>query len=194
MAVKHLQARMARLKVEGWLKAAVEGRRLRLQVEAAALGQASRLDGCYVIKTDLPQAAADAQTVHDRYKDLAHVEQAFRTCKTALLEMRPWFVRIEKSTRGHALVVMLAYLIVRQLAKAWAALDLTVEEGLRQLSTLCTMQMTVKGGAACHCLPTPRPASAELLRAAEIELPQSLPCLGARVVTRKKLQEQRVTP
>jgi transposase len=35
------------------------------------------------------------------------VEQAFRTAKTALLEMRPITVRLESRTRGHALVVML---------------------------------------------------------------------------------------
>jgi hypothetical protein len=40
------------------------------------------------------------------------------------------FVRTEESTRGHVLVVMLAYLIVRYLRRAWAALDLTVEEGV----------------------------------------------------------------
>ena len=44
------------------------------------------LDGCYVIKTDLPASAASKQEVHDRYKDLTQVEQAFRTCKTTHLE------------------------------------------------------------------------------------------------------------
>ena len=35
------------------------------------------------------------------------VERAFRDCKTTILEVRPVFVRSEKSTRGHVLVVML---------------------------------------------------------------------------------------
>jgi transposase len=47
--------------------------------------------------------------VHDRYKDLASVEQAFRTCKTVHLEVRPIFLRLEARTRAHAFVVMLAY-------------------------------------------------------------------------------------
>src|ERR1039458_6919966 len=34
-----------------------------------ALEEASRLDGCYVIKTDLPASAASQQVVHDRYKE-----------------------------------------------------------------------------------------------------------------------------
>ncbi len=51
--------------------------------------------------------------MHDRYKDLALVEQVFRMSKTVHLEMLPWYVRIERYARGHALVVMLAYFIVR---------------------------------------------------------------------------------
>ena len=43
------------------------------------------------------------ETLHARYKDSALVEQAFRTSKTVHLEMRPWFVQIERNTRGHAL-------------------------------------------------------------------------------------------
>ena len=46
--------------------------------------------------------------VHDRYRDLAQVEKAFRSFKTSFLEVRPVFVRRGKSTRGHVLVVMLA--------------------------------------------------------------------------------------
>jgi len=78
-------------------------------IDEAALREASKLDGCYVITTDLDAGCADMQTVHDRYKDLARVEWAFRTSKTAMLEMRPIHVRKEKRTRGHALVVMLAF-------------------------------------------------------------------------------------
>lgn len=40
-----------------------------------------------------PHAVATAQVVHDRYKDLALVEQAFRTCQTTHWELRPWYVR-----------------------------------------------------------------------------------------------------
>jgi transposase len=63
-------------------------------------------------------------------KELAMVETAFRTCKTTHLEVHPVFVRTEANTRGHVLVVMLAYLIVRALKKAWKDFDLTEEEGL----------------------------------------------------------------
>ena len=65
------------------------------------------------------------------------------------------FVRREESTRGHVLVVMLAYLIVRWLQKAWADIDLTVEEALDHLKKLSAVEVSVKGGDACLRLPEP---------------------------------------
>ncbi|MCX6630390.1 MAG: hypothetical protein NTW28_22455 [Candidatus Solibacter sp.] len=156
-----------------------------------ALEEASRLDGCYVIKTDLPESAASKQVIHDRYKDLTQVEQAFRTCKTAHLEMRPIHVRTAEHTRGHVLVVMLAYLIRRELSRAWVSLDVTVEEGLHQLQTLCVTEMKVEGGGSCLRIPTPGTAATALLKALKIRLPEALPHTEAAVVTRKKLPTRR---
>ena len=129
--------------------------------------------------------------MHDRYKDLAQVEQAFRTCKTTHLEIRPINVRTAEHTRGHVFAVMLAYLIRRALSRAWAALDVTVEEGLHQLQMLCSTQVKVQGGGSCLRIPTPGPAAAALLKALEIRLPEALPHTDTPVVTRKKLPERR---
>jgi hypothetical protein len=192
IAQREVVLKIDQLKVSGWLKVAAADRQLRLEEDSQALAEASRLDGCYVVKSDLPKQYADAQTVHDRYKDLALVEQAFRTSKTVHLEMRPWFVHIERNTRGHALVVMLAYLIARYLRQAWADLDLTVQEGLDQLTTLCATQILVRDEVRCNQVPIPRDLSQELLNAADIHLPEALPHLGAHVVTRKRLTERRV--
>jgi hypothetical protein len=193
-ALQAIHTHLARLRLEKWLKVRVEGRGLQLEEDPAALVAESRLDGCYVLKSDLAPAVADMHTIHDRYKALAEVERAFRTCKTGHLEVRPVFVRTEESTRGHVLVVMLAYLIVRYLRRVWAALDLTVEEGLAQLATLCSLQVGIKGQSTCHRLPIPREPSAQLLRAAGIRLPKALPSQGARVVTRKQLPSHRPRP
>ncbi len=89
--------------------------------------------------TGRPFLRGNPKVIHDRYKDLTEIEPAFRTCKTTHLETRPIYVRTEAHTRGHVLVVMLAYLIRRRLSEAWASLDATVEEGLNQLRTLCSM-------------------------------------------------------
>jgi hypothetical protein len=190
-AERTVRAKIAQLKLNDWLAVEVEGRSLKLTVNQPVLDEVSRLDGCYVLKTDLPDSAATMRIVHDRYKDLAEVEQAFRNCKTAHLEARPIYVRTAEHTRGHVLVVMLAYLIRRDLSQAWTSLDLTVEEGLNQLQTLCSTEINIDGGGSCLRIPTPSPASLPLLKALHIELPKLLPHMETRVVTRKKLPQRR---
>jgi len=189
-AEKAIGAKVQQLKLEAWLTVRAEGRALKLEVHPEALEDAARLDGCYVLKTDLPATAASAQTVHDRYKDLTQVEQAFRTCKTTHLETRPIHVRTAEHTRSHVLVVMLAYLIRRALSRAWARMDGTVEEGLRQLQTLCAIELRVDGGS-CLRIPQPTPQADALLKALNLRLPEALPHKQVPVVTRKKLPERR---
>jgi transposase len=193
-AVGKVKSKIKLLRLEKWLSVKVQDRQLSLEQNDAVLKEESLLDGCYVIKTDLAKTVADKQLIHDRYKDLSEVEKAFRDCKTVNLEVRPVFVRSQKSTRGHVLVVMLAYMIIRKLREAWAALDMTVEEGIKQLSTLCSMEITVKDHGCCLKIPKPREKSQELLKALDIRMPMALPHREVRVVTRKKLPEQRRTP
>lgn len=190
-AQKKVHQRISRLRIDSWLGVEVEGGNLLLVVDEEKLAEISRLDGCYVIKTDLPEPMADKQVVHDRYKDLAEVEGAFRTSKTGHLEVRPVYVRKEENTRGHVLVVMLAYLVVRALRRAWAELDVTVEEGLEQLKTLCSIEVRTANGGTCLRIPEPHATSRALLRALELQLPEALPHTDVPVVTRKKLPEQR---
>jgi hypothetical protein len=193
-ADKKVRDKIEQLNIDAWLRVEGKGRRLRLILDKAAEEEVSRLDGCYVIKTDLSGEAASKQVVHDRYKDLAQVEQAFRISKTVHLETRPIYVRKEANTRGHVLVVMLAYLIRRELSRAWASMDLTVEEGLEQLKTICSMEIKVNGGGSCLRIPTPPAQSRDLLNALDIHLPEALPHRDVRVVTRKKLPERRIRP
>jgi transposase len=190
VALSKLTTKTSDLKLDGWVKILLSGRTLTREINNQALEEEQKLDGCYVLKTDLPKEAASRHVVHERYKDLALVEQAFRTSKTRHLEMRPVYVVRESSTRGHALVVMLAYQIVRCLQRAWVDFDLTVEEGLRELSMICSTEVVVKDQASCHRIPTPCLSTAALLKSLNVQLPEALPRLNARVVTRKKLQTQ----
>src|SRR4029453_6187093 len=115
-----------------------------------------------VLKTDLTPQQAHKELVHDRYKELAAVEHAFRTCKTAQLKVRPIFLRREARTRAHAFVVMLAYQIIQYLASCWSPLDVTVEEGLHALTTLCLVEVLPMNAPSYHCIPTPRDAISQL--------------------------------
>jgi len=117
-----------------WLKLEVAGRTVSLIKDRAAASQLGLLDGCYVLETDLPAAAADTHTVHARYMSLTDVERDFRTMKTGLLELRPIFLRKARRTEGHALVTMLALKLVRALDRQVAPLGLTVEDAIARLS------------------------------------------------------------
>jgi hypothetical protein len=93
-------------------------------------------------------------------------------------------------TRGHVLVVMLAYLIRRELSRAWSSLDVTLEEGLHQLQTLCSTEIRVEDGGSCLRIPTLSESSRALLKALDIGLPHALPHTKMPVVTHKKLPER----
>ena len=151
-----------------------------------ALKEEALLDGCDFIKTNLPKKKADQKMVHDRYRDSAQVEKAFRTSKTSRLKVRPFYMRREKNTCGRALVLMLAYLLLRRLQQAWEGLDLTAAEGLKQLATLGAIEVKLKGQGSYLKIPTPGEDSQKLLEALNIGLPNALPHRKMTVVTRKK--------
>ena len=99
-AIEKVWDKKSRLKVGDLVKTTIKARVIQVEVDEEYLAEQAELDGCYVIKTDLPAEAADKERVHDRYKDLALVETAFRTCKTSHLEVRPVFVRDEAAHAG----------------------------------------------------------------------------------------------
>jgi len=165
-------------------------RRVAIEVDTEYMAEIAELDGCYAIKSDLP-IEVSGEIIHDRYKDLAMVEHAFRTCKTSHLEVRPVFVRTEANTRGHVFVVMLAYLIVRELKRVWSKFDLTVEEGLEELNRLCAMEFSIKGKETFVRVPDPSAKTKELLKALKINLPTVLAKSRVKVDTKKKLPSRR---
>src|SRR6266699_133600 len=126
-ALQKLVASAAKLRIADWVELTLEERAITLTVNTRAQQEAAQLAGCYVLKTDLTPQQAQKEIVHDRYKDLASVEHAFRSCKTAHLEVRPIFLRLADRTRAHAFVVMLAYQIIQYLASCCSAFDVTVE-------------------------------------------------------------------
>lgn len=115
VAEKKVLQKAAQLKLTGMATIETSGRRISLGIDREKEKKDSELDGCYVVKTNTPAEILDAQTAHDRYKDLSLVEFAFRTMKTTLEEIRPVFVRKEKRTKGHVAIVMLAYMIIKHI-------------------------------------------------------------------------------
>jgi len=189
---RKMKEKAQRLKVNKWIEILDRGRELSVQIKQAELAEKEKLDGCYVLRTDLSPDVASKETIHQRYKDLALVEQVFRTSKTVHLEMRPVFVQREYRTRGHAFVVMLAYLIIHALSKMWCEFDLTVEEGIQNLTTICSQRVFIGGKPMFQNIPEPREDLKRLLDAANVTLPDAIPHKGIVVSTRTKLPPRRL--
>jgi len=189
-ACEKVLGKINKLKAGKWLTVTEKGRVISVHKDENRLSEVALLDGCYVIKSDVPKTDADAQTLHDRYCDLENVERAFRTMKTVHLEMQPVFVKKKESTRGHVFVVMLALLLQRNIEEAWSGMDITVEEGLDELGAI-HMQEVRLGSACIQDIPKPNNIGSQLLKNAGIKLPSVLPKIIAKVDTKKKLQHER---
>jgi DDE family transposase len=91
--------------------------RKREQIEAEAA-----LDGIYVLRTSVPDTELTPGEVVRSYKDLKHVEDAFRTFKGPELEIRPIHHHLADRVRAHVLLCMLGYYLTWHLRQAWAPL------------------------------------------------------------------------
>ncbi len=189
-AIKKVNAKIKKLATDKWLYTKIEHRVITIEKDEDALSEESLLDGCYVIKSDVPRKDADMQKLHDRYCDLEMVERAFRTMKTSHLELRPVFVKKKTSTQGHVFVVMLALLLQRELENSIANMDLTVQEAIDELGAI-HMEEIKLGDATIQNIPIPRETGGEILKKLSITLPKVLPKVTANVATKKKLQIER---
>src|SRR5271163_2298232 len=189
--VSRLNQRAKTLHIDKFVRGVAQERSVALTVDQDALTELARLDGCYALRTDLSKAVISKEIVHDRYKDLTQVEWAFRDSKSVHLEMRPVYLRAEGRTRGHAVVVMLAYLMAQELRRRWRDSDLTVQEGLHRLAGLCVTEVRIGGRPSYNQVPKPRDDVRRLFDAASIAIPTALPLAPARVATKKKLPQRR---
>ena len=88
----------------------------------ARIRDEARLDGVYVIRTSVTAAEMEAEAVVHSYKELSHVERAFRNLKTTHLEVRPIHHRLSERVEAHVFVCMLAYYVVWHMRRALAPL------------------------------------------------------------------------
>lgn len=128
--------------------------------------------------------------------DLGMAERLIEYFKFFALKHSDYFEAVMREQNARLIHVhfVLAYMIVKYLAKAWKQIDLTVEEGLSQLSSLSSIEITVKGvSAACQRIPEPNEKQKELLSAIQVNIPKILPKSSVHVVSRRKLVERRLT-
>jgi len=173
-ALKELKKKITRLKLQEIMTVHVDGRTLLLSTDEEALEKSSRLDGCYVIKTDLSQEKMKGEEVHLAYKDLSEVEWAFRTMKTGLLEIRPLYHRKANRTKACAFVAMLAYAITQSLWKKTSHLNRPLDPILSSLDQIQTQEIKI-ADEWIPLLPTHLREDQDLiLQALKIKLPKTI--------------------
>ncbi len=164
-------------------------RYLSFRILRDELKEYRRLDGCYVVKTDLPMETAEAQEIHDRYKDLIHVELAFRREKDEL-DLRPIYLRTKERTCAHFFIAMLSYKTQLYFRNAWLDMDLTVDEGVKHLINIVAEKIDITN-RTINRVPKPNQTCQELLNALGVRIPTYLPNVDFNVATKAKLQKRR---
>ena len=83
-----------------------------------AIAREARLDGVYVVRTSVPAAALDADETVQAYKDLARVEQVFRTMKSQGFDLEQSQIETPQVMAKLILAVLIAALRTMQLVYA----------------------------------------------------------------------------
>ncbi len=86
---------------------------------------------------------------------------------------------------------MLAYLLRRELERAWDKVDVTMEEGLDSLATLSSVEMGLAGEIKIEQIPKPKGLCQKLLEALKFTLPTKIVRSKLNVSTKVKTRKQR---
>lgn len=120
--------------------------RLRWHRRQAVIDDEARLDGWYLLKTNLTPEDGDKDDVLAHYKQLAEVEAAFRELKD-YLEVRPIYHHRIDRVRNHIRLCFIAYWISARLAAEWKQKGETrrVVEILRSLQKIRVGTLSLNG-------------------------------------------------
>ena len=102
---------LGRFKMGKHYKLHIEEDRFRYERKPESIEREKELDGIYVIRTNVKAEALSSPDVVRSYKQLSHVERAFRSLKTVDLKVRPIHHRLEDRVRAHVFLCMLAYYV-----------------------------------------------------------------------------------
>jgi transposase len=104
------------------------------EIDADSVAREAALDGLYVIRTSVTAARLSTAGAVRSYKQLNHVERAFRSFKTIDLNVRPIRHRCDPRVRAHIFLCLLAYYVQWHMLEAWRPL-LFSDENLQAKAT-----------------------------------------------------------
>jgi transposase len=110
----------------------IERERFAFRIDDEKVAEEAALDGLYVIRTALPAERVTGEEAVRHYKDLAHVEAAFRSVKSDDLQIRPIRRYTEERVRAHLFLCMLAYYVKWHMSEAWRPLVFADEDPARR--------------------------------------------------------------
>ena len=117
--------------------------------------EAQKLDGCYVVTTSLRDKIKNTkEDIHQAYKRLIKVENAFKTLKTEFLEIRPLYLRTDSRIIGHIALSMHAYNITLELKKYIKQTNLDFKSTIRELSNVQTVSNKINDLISFETIPT----------------------------------------
>jgi transposase len=100
---------LGRFKMGKHYSIGIEEDAFRYERKPDSIDREKKLDGIYVIRTNVQVEAMPAPEVVRSYKQLSNVERAFRSLKTVDLKVRPIHHRLAGRVRAHVFLCMLAY-------------------------------------------------------------------------------------
>lgn len=115
---KRAFALLKRYKMNSYYKIKIDVNNFKSEFDLEQYNKDKNLDGLYVVATTVNKTCMDTQQVREHYKNLQHVEHAFRDMKTTKLDIRPIFHVNEAQTRGHVLITMFSFAIIHQIEKS----------------------------------------------------------------------------
>jgi transposase len=174
VALKNIHAKAKQLKISEPLEITGSQRIINIVILTDKLNEMAQLDGCYVLKSNVPKSVSDKTKLHDRYKDLAMVEHAFRTMKQSFEEMQPVYVRKGKRTKGHVMVCMLSYMVIKYIWNQCHDLGITQAAIFENLSNVHYLQYHIKNTIIKRLPDTLNEIQTKILRRLKITLPTYL--------------------
>ncbi len=165
-----VSAAVERYNLAKFVRLRLENRFIEITFDEEKIQSARRLDGCYALVTDLDQKDCSAETVHDRYKDLAQVESAFRLLKSSL-DVRPMWHRRADRTRGHVFVAMLSLLLLEEFQRRIQNLNTTTEVAIEALNNIQLSELRLGSDVVAKLPSKLRPDQSAILNALKLRLP-----------------------
>jgi len=158
---------------------AIDNESFRVVFNRDEFDKSRSLCGKYVVCTNVPAQNMIAEEVRGQYKNLKHAEHAFRDLKSDNISIRPIYHRKELQTRGHVLLCMFAYAIIKEMENKLFPLlnelnrsqkkQLSFKDLTKELNNIKICEMKIGNGVTFIQRPDLNPTQLRIFNALNID-------------------------